>query len=485
MMQTGNPVIISDAAADPNWVPLAGWEWLRSYVSAPIRVAGQTVGFLNVDRTQPSRYGSADAQRLEAFAHHAATALQNAQLYAETQRQLGEQMALREAGAVISSTLDLGAVLGRIAEQMSLAVDATSAYICDFDVKTKGSSVLAEYISPQACDAERVSDLGAAYGENDEGFLALMRAGLHDVSHIDDLDLDEEERLHMERYGAQTILYIPLRIKGRLIGFTELWESRRRREFSPEELALCHGIAQQAAIALENARLYGQAQREIAVRREVEEQIKASLEEKEVLLKEIHHRVKNNLQVISSLLYLQSKKIQDKDTLEMFLESQHRVRSMALVHERLYRTGDLARVDCAEYVRDLARYLHLAYGAQVGPVKLDVKVDDIFLGIDTAVPCGLIINELVSNSFKHAFPSGREGEIFVGLGMKQDGCYSLTVRDNGVGIPAGWDLEDPESLGLRLVSRLVEQIEGVIELDRNGGTTFSIDFADPDSRVGE
>jgi two-component sensor histidine kinase len=158
---------------------------------------------------------------------------------------------------------------------------------------------------------------------------------------------------------------------------------------------------------------------------------------------------------------------------------------MALVHKRLYRTGDLARVDCAEYVRDLARYLHLAYGAQVGPVKLDVKVDDIFLGIDTAVPCGLIINELVSNSFKHAFPSGREGEIFVGLGMKQDGCYSLTVRDNGVGIPAGWDLEDPESLGLRLVSRLVEQIEGVIELDRNGGTTFSIDFADPDSRVGE
>lgn len=484
MMQTGKPLVIPDTASDPDWVQRAGWEWLRSYVSAPIQVAGQTVGFLNVDRTQLGQVGSADARRLEAFAHHAATALQNARLYAETQKQLGEQTALREAGAAISSTLELETVLSRIAQQMSLAVDATSAYICGFDQETMASSVLAEYISPQASALERESDLLIQYEADDQEFLDLMRAGQHDIAQVGNPELPERDRKHMEQYGARTILYIPLRIKGQLIGFTELWESRRSREFTPEEITLCHGIAQQAAIALENARLYEQAQKEIGERRRAEGQIKASLAEKEVLLKEIHHRVKNNLQVISSLLYLQSKQIEDPKTLDVFLESQHRVRSMALVHERLYQAGDLAWVNYADYVRGLASYLYQSFGTDLAQVKLRIEVDDISLGIDTAVICGLLINELVSNSLKHAFPGDREGEIVVGFHRDQEDQCSLMIHDNGIGVPKDLGSRKTESLGLRLVNSLVGQLEGALEVDRDGGTTFRITFADPKARGG-
>jgi two-component sensor histidine kinase len=480
MMESGKPLVVPNTATDPDWVPLEGWKWLRSYVSAPIQVGGQTIGFLNVGQAELGQFGPADAQRLEAFAYHAATALENARLYTKVERQLREQTALREAGTVISSTLDSQTVLSRIAEQMSQVIDATSAYISRFDPKTKTATVIAEYISPLACAAEQVSDLNYTYEETAEvEWLESMQAGQHDVSHIDDPDMSSSERLHMLQYGAKSILYIPLRIRKQFIGYAELWESRQRREFTAEEIALCQDIAQQAAIALENARLYEQAQQEIADRKQAEEQIKASLEEKELLLKEIHHRVKNNLQVISSLLYLQSKQIEDQTTLSMFHESRHRVRSMALVHEKLYQTKDLASVDFSEYVRQLASYLLRSYGATSNQITLEIDVDRVSLGIDTAIPCGLIVNELVSNSLKHAFPGGQKGKILIELQTTQDGQYALTIGDNGTGIPTNLNLQTTESLGLQLVSTLVDQLGGDIKVNQKNGTKFEITFADP------
>jgi PAS domain S-box-containing protein len=224
--------------------------------------------------------------------------------------------------------------------------------------------------------------------------------------------------------------------------------------------------------------------RDITERKRAEEQIKASLREKEVLLQEIHHRVKNNLQVISSLLYLQSKNIQDRKTLEMFQESQSRVRSMALVHERLYQSQDLARVDFAEYVRGLANYLFRSYGVNTNVIRLKINSDDVFLGVDTAIPCGLIINELVSNSLKYAFPDGREGEIHIELRVDDGGQFTLMISDNGVGFPKDLDFRDTGSLGLQLVNTLVGQLEGTIELDRSSGTALRIAFAELKSRKG-
>jgi two-component sensor histidine kinase len=221
---------------------------------------------------------------------------------------------------------------------------------------------------------------------------------------------------------------------------------------------------------------------DITERKRAEEQVQASLQEKEVLLKEIHHRVKNNLQVISSLLYLRSKNIEDQEALEMFQDSQNRVRSMALVHERLYQSKDLARIDFAEYVRSLTNYLFRSYGVHSNVIQLKVNMDDASLGVDTAVPCGLMLNELISNSLKHAFPDGREGEVRIELRSDNNSEFTLIVSDDGVGFPQDLDFRDAQSLGLQLVNNLVAQLKGTIELDGSGGTAFKITFTEPKYR---
>lgn len=214
---------------------------------------------------------------------------------------------------------------------------------------------------------------------------------------------------------------------------------------------------------------------EIVERKRVEEQIKASLKEKEVLLKEIHHRVKNNLQVISSLLNLQCRSITDEQTLAIFQESQHRVESMAYIHEQLYQSKDLSRIDFAEYIRKLAANLFCAYEASTNAITLKIDSENVLLDIQAAIPCGLIVNELVSNSLKYAFSTDKKGEISIEFNSVDDN-FTLIVSDNGKGFPQDLDFRNTESLGLQLVNALTEQLEGNIELDNSIGTEFKITF---------
>jgi PAS domain S-box-containing protein len=214
---------------------------------------------------------------------------------------------------------------------------------------------------------------------------------------------------------------------------------------------------------------------DITERRAADEQIRKSLAEKETLLKEVHHRVKNNLQVICSLLNLQAGQIRDTRDLEMFMESQDRVRSMAMVHERLYQSPDLAEIDFGEYARNLATHLVRAYGRSTTPVALSVEARGMSLGVDDAVACGLIINELVSNSLKHAFREGQGGKIWVTL-FPSAGENLLTAGDDGVGLPPSVSLDNADTLGLQLVSTLTEQLDGRIEVRRGPGTEFKIRF---------
>jgi len=206
-----------------------------------------------------------------------------------------------------------------------------------------------------------------------------------------------------------------------------------------------------------------------------EKKIKESLEEKEILLKEIHHRVKNNLMIISSLLNLQSRYIKDKASQEIFIESQNRARSMALIHERLYQSTDLKRIDFGEYITSLSTELFHTYEVDPGLIKLDINAEDILLDINTAIPLGLIVNEIITNSLKHAFPDGMSGEIFVDFHPINE-HYEFTVKDDGIGFPEDLDYMNTDSLGLQLVTSLTDQIDGEIELDRNNGTEFKITF---------
>ncbi|MBD1829560.1 PAS domain S-box protein [Microcoleus vaginatus GB1-A2] len=219
--------------------------------------------------------------------------------------------------------------------------------------------------------------------------------------------------------------------------------------------------------------------RDITDRKRDEDGIKASLAEKEVLLKEIHHRVKNNLQVISSLLKLQSRYIQDSRVSEMLKDSQNRVRSMALVHEQLYQSKDLSNIDFAEYIQNLAHNLFQAYEIHAEGVKLQTKIAQCSLNIDTAVPCGLIINELVTNALKYAFTGKIKGKINIDFTIDNNRFCVLTVSDSGIGFPQDLDYRKARTLGLRLVGSLVKQIRGKIELLETAGTTFKITFSQP------
>jgi two-component sensor histidine kinase len=216
--------------------------------------------------------------------------------------------------------------------------------------------------------------------------------------------------------------------------------------------------------------------RDVTDRKQAEERIKSSLHEKDVLLREIHHRVKNNMQIISSLLRLQSRLIGDDKLKEMFKESQNRIRSMALIHEKLYQTEDFARINFAEYIRSLTVHLFHTYKVNPNVVRMNTDVERVFLDINKAIPCGLIINELVSNSLKHAFPDNKKGEICIRLSSNKQKKTKLTVSDNGVGLPKSVNFSEPETLGLQLVSDLVNQIEGTIRLVRTKGTSFHISF---------
>ena len=204
------------------------------------------------------------------------------------------------------------------------------------------------------------------------------------------------------------------------------------------------------------------------------DEMKNALEEKEMLLKEIHHRVKNNLMVISSLLNLQSKYIHDEEALDIFRESQNRAKSMALIHERLYRSTDLKRIDFGDYIRTLSNDLYRTYVPEESHINLNMNLENLMVDINTTVPLGLIVNELITNSMKHAFNDG-EGEINIDFHRNKDE-FTLIIGDNGVGLPPDIDFRKTETLGLQLVNNLTSQIDGTIELDRSHGTRFEITF---------
>jgi PAS domain S-box-containing protein len=217
---------------------------------------------------------------------------------------------------------------------------------------------------------------------------------------------------------------------------------------------------------------------DITPSKNLQQQIEASLKEKDVLLKEIHHRVKNNLQIIISLLNLQSGYIKDETTLKAVKDGQSRVRSMALVHEKFYQSDTVTEIDFGEYLKKLCQFLYQSYGDKTDRVEVVIKGEQILLDMDTAMPCALLVNEIVSNSYKYAFPGQKSGTILIEM-KKTSGKAVLAISDNGVGFPADYDFEKSESLGMQLVQALSSQIDGDLKVSQENGSSFEVTFPYP------
>ena len=215
---------------------------------------------------------------------------------------------------------------------------------------------------------------------------------------------------------------------------------------------------------------------DITDRKRAEAALRASLEEQTALLREVHHRVKNNLQVVASLLNLQTRRILNPVALAALRSTQDRIRSMALLHETLYREGNAARVNCAVYLGHLCSHLSHAFSPQTDRIRLERRIAAIELDLDEAIPCGLIVNELISNAYKHAFPDERAGLITVETRAESDDRLVLSVVDDGVGLPAGSDAERADSMGMELVRGLAAQLDAALEIKSPPGTRVQVVF---------
>ncbi|MEX3926858.1 AAA family ATPase [Paraburkholderia sp. BR10936] len=278
-------------------------------------------------------------------------------------------------------------------------------------------------------------------------------------------DASSDEAFYADEYfvanRSRSVLSLPLVKQSKLIGVLYLENELAPGAFTPARLAVLRLLASQAAISLENASL---------------EEKQTLLAEKDALLHEVHHRVKNNLQLISSLLNLQAERVEDKAVAELFADSRNRVRSMAMVHENLYRAGNFARIPMTVHVKTLCGHLARVYDMGRLGVEMQIAVDDVQLDMNRAVSCGLIINELVSNALKHAFPDQRGGVLNIGLRAIDGHRCELRVADDGVGLAPEFSFERDETLGLRLVHDLVLQLRGSVDVSQQQGTTFTIHF---------
>ncbi len=335
-------------------------------------------------------------------------------------------------------------------------MDTTNFYVALFDKET------GQYSFPYCVDEHE---------ENKIPSQQELKKSLTDYVRRTGKPLLVDEKLHqslMEKgeidlIGESSLVWmgVPLKNPHDVIGVVALQSYRDASAYTEYDLKLLSVISNQIATDI--------------YRKQTQDQIKASLREKEVLLNEIHHRVKNNMQIISSLLRLQSKSVKNKKVLDMYKVGQNRIKSMALVHESLYKSNDLAKIDFSDYSNNLVTHLLSIYFTKESRIKVIQDVQNVFLDINRAIPCGLLINELVTNSLRHAFGQNGNEKICITI-SEEDGKYFLMVKDNGKGFPDKLDFQDTDTLGLQIVNDLVKQLDGKISLNRKGGTAFTIKF---------
>ncbi|MBI5680466.1 MAG: GAF domain-containing protein [Methanobacterium sp.] len=408
--------------------------------------------------------------------------LSDKKLKKKTEETIGRQKALLEISKTDISLLEMALKKLTEIDSKVLDVERVSVWFLNDDkseIKCRDLYKL----------SQKTHERGQTLLAKDYPFYFKTLRNEHNIAATDaytDSRTAEFAESYLKELRIISMLDIPIWLHGELVGvLCHEHVGSKKRKWTFEEQDFAASIAHMVSMALETDE-----------RKKAEKIIKKSLHEKELLLKEVHHRVKNNMQIISSLLNLQSRYIHDERVLEIFKESQNRVKSMSMVHENLYQSEDFTKIDFTDYIHNMISSLYISYGIH-SDIKININIDDISLGIDTAIPCGLIINELITNSVKHAFPflkyglidekssksNKKDPQIDINFYMgTTDNSYNLVVRDNGIGIPKNMDLSKTKSLGLRLIRMLVDQLNGTIKLDRHDGATFIINFKEIKSK---
>lgn len=453
---------------------------VKAYIIVPIFVGEVLWGLLSAYQNSGARqWQSWEIELLEQITDPLAITIQQADLYSQlqaelTERKQAESLVKRQANAdhlmaeiaqVINQSIHLEDVLQSSLEQVRYFFNADRVFVYQFHPDWTGT------IELEAISRPEFSLLGQTIA--DECFVQIVAQWYQQgyVTIIPDvqnsgLSLCHKEFLTQLQVAAN--LVAPILKSDRLWGLLIIHQCHHPRCWQTSEVDFLRQVATQIGTASQKTDLY--------------QQLEGELIQKDVLLKEIHHRVKNNLQIISSLLRMQSRQAGgDEEIFALFQDAQNRVQSMALIHEHLYQAEDLSQIDFGEYLHTLVNHLLQSYGVN-GRITVAIATHDLTLTLNTAIPCGLIINELVSNSLKYAFPNDRPGHISLSLQREQldqadvGRQITLVVEDNGIGIPETLDWQTTPSLGLRIVRNLVDQIKGKITLKRDSGSLFQISF---------
>jgi len=494
MNQMESAMVVPDTRECDVWAGISEMAWVRSYVGAPIRLEGEVIGFLNVADRKPGCFDADDGARLQAFADQIAVAIKNARLFGRVQeyaadlerrvvertemlRANGERLVKLNEGFLQfgPSALDNISALTCLCGELMEASGAVYGHVED-DLLRPWASWLAPECSGQMTEAQ--VQIGCDLVRSGDAGLQVIR----DVDTTCCGQIDSQAETH----GLQTYVGLPVTSAESTVGILCV---AYQRDFEPTEDQIRYIEIIAAAVGVEEERKSAQDEldrhrahlEELVAERTarlsaLNEKLSDSLEEKQAMLQEIHHRVKNNLQIVSSLLSLQAQQADDELVSQMLVESRNRVHSMALVHQRLYQSKDLACVDASDYINGLAQQLLSSYGVLSGRVQLELDVDGIDLSVDTAIPCALILNELVTNALKHAFPDGRRGKLLVTMRSLGDNHLEMIVSDDGVGLGEPVASDRADSLGLSLVSTLARQMDATMAIDTSQGTVFRFEF---------
>ena len=295
---------------------------------------------------------------------------------------------------------------------------------------------------------------------------------------ISDLsDMKPEYKEYVNRFGLASMVFVPIEAENMVLGTLSMYRNKPGNPFTIEDQLFLQNVAGKIGFAVSKANLFNSKLEEISERKLVEQKLKFALKEKEVLLKELYHRTKNNMQVVSSLLGIKKESIQEDSVKTILDELKNQILSISLVHQKLYQSKDLSNVDLKEYINDLVSLLMSSYTSSNKKVKVIFDLEHISVLIDTAIPIGLIINELITNSLKHAFPDDREGEISILLRKLEMDLLELKVADNGVGLPAEIDKLNSNTLGTHLLNTIIEtQLNGSINIENKTGLAYTIRF---------